>query len=78
VKLRRAAVGALIVSLLVSGFSSWRMTQTNSVSIFLVTTAIIFVPIFALRVIMDVGGELLAGRHKTRQTVIDDRQPPPE
>jgi hypothetical protein len=76
VHLRRTAIGALAVSLVAAGSSSWWILESASLASYVITAAVLFVPIFALRVIIDVGGVLLADeRRMSRRAGIDDQDP---
>jgi hypothetical protein len=76
VNLRRAMIQALIASLIFAGWWSWSTVDDASIATFIVTTVILFVPIFGLRLIIDVGGELLADeRRRKRVAGMDDRWP---
>ena len=76
VNLQRAVIQALIASLIVAGWWSWSAADNASITTFVVTAAILFVPVFGLRLIVDVGGELLADeRRRKRAAGTDDRWP---
>jgi hypothetical protein len=76
VNLRRATVQALVASLFLAALSTWWIIASASLTTYIVVAAILFIPIFGLRLIVDVGGELLEDeRRKKRAAGMDDRWP---
>jgi len=76
VNLRRALIQALIASLIFAAWWSWSTVDGASIMTVIVTAAILFVPVFGFRLIVDVGGELLADeRRRKRAAGMDDRWP---
>ena len=74
--LRRALIQALIASLIFAAWWSWSTVDGASIMTVIVTAAILFVPVFGFRLIVDVGGELLADeRRRKRAAGMDDRWP---
>jgi hypothetical protein len=75
VNLRRALTQALILSLIFAAWWSWSTVHGASITTVIVTAAILFVPVFGFRLIIDVGGELLADeRRRKRAAGTDDRR----
>jgi hypothetical protein len=72
---RRAARRALVVSLVVAVIYGWTISPGASMGERIVTGVIIFVVLFALGLIIDVGGALLAHeRARTPRTPPADRR----
>ena len=66
---RRAAFRALIVSVAIAAAYGWTISPGASLGERIVTGAILFVVLFALSLIIDVGGALLADeRARDRRT----------
>jgi hypothetical protein len=57
-KVRRAVVQAVVGTLIIVAMS-WFWTRPSSVADFLIVATAVFLPLFALRLIVDVGGVLL-------------------
>jgi hypothetical protein len=69
-------IHALIASLIFAAWWSWATVEGASIATFIVTTAILFLPIFGFRLIIDVGGELLAEERRRRRVAgMDDAGP---